>query len=199
MAAADRRSALIGAALRVMARDGVAAATTRAIVAEADMPLASFHYVFSSHAEMMRQVMTFVVEQQIVDTEPFLSTGEDARSTIRRALLAYLESIIAHPEQIQVSYELLQYAMRRPELEHLVREQYERYRAGQVMLLTAADETNNFSWTVPIEELAHLMVTFIDGLTFGWLAQRDTEESMRLLDVFADLLTSLTTPRDPTP
>ena len=55
--AAQRRDALIGAALQVVADRGVAAATTRAIVAEAGMSLASFHYAFESrddHAGIAR-------------------------------------------------------------------------------------------------------------------------------------------------
>ncbi|MFP3394334.1 TetR family transcriptional regulator, partial [Brevibacillus sp. SIMBA_076] len=54
---ADRRMALVQAALRLIARDGVAAATTRRIVAEAGMPLASFHYVFSSRDELMGELI----------------------------------------------------------------------------------------------------------------------------------------------
>ena len=40
-------------ALTVIARDGVHAATTRAIVAEAGMALASFHYAFRSRDELI--------------------------------------------------------------------------------------------------------------------------------------------------
>ena len=54
---ADRRTALVQAALRVVARDGVAAASTRRIVGEAGMPLASFHYVFESRDELMAQLI----------------------------------------------------------------------------------------------------------------------------------------------
>ena len=43
-----RRELLVEAAIRVMARDGVAKATTRSIVAEAGMALAAFHYSFRS-------------------------------------------------------------------------------------------------------------------------------------------------------
>ena len=43
IAVEDRRQALLAAGLRVIARDGMARASTRAIAAEADMPTASFH------------------------------------------------------------------------------------------------------------------------------------------------------------
>ena len=58
--AAERRSALIEAALRVVARNGLAQATTRAIVAEAGMSLASFHYVFDSRDELIDELITTV-------------------------------------------------------------------------------------------------------------------------------------------
>lgn len=44
LAIAQRRELLLAAAWRVMIKDGVAAATTRAICAEAGMPQSSFHY-----------------------------------------------------------------------------------------------------------------------------------------------------------
>ena len=53
--AAERRAALIDAALRVVSRNGLAQATTRAIVAEAGMSLASFHYAFESRDELDRR------------------------------------------------------------------------------------------------------------------------------------------------
>lgn len=64
MAALERRERLVQAALRVIARDGVAAPTTRAIVAEADMPPASFHYVFQSRDELIAELIHYVVDNE---------------------------------------------------------------------------------------------------------------------------------------
>ena len=77
---AERRAALVRAALRVIHRDGVNGATTRAIVAEAHMSLASFHYAFRSRDEMIRELIAFVVqdEQRVsleaLDPDAVLST-----------------------------------------------------------------------------------------------------------------------------
>ena len=62
--AAERRAALAAAARTVIARDGLAAATTRAIVAEAGMPLASFHYAVASRDELLRDVVELVVADE---------------------------------------------------------------------------------------------------------------------------------------
>ena len=59
--APERRAALARAARTVIARDGLQAATTRAIVAEADMPLASFHYAFASRDELLAELVRRVV------------------------------------------------------------------------------------------------------------------------------------------
>ena len=62
--ALERRSSLVDAALRVVAERGVAQATTRAIVAEAGMSLASFHYAFASRDELMAELIRRVVAQE---------------------------------------------------------------------------------------------------------------------------------------
>src|SRR5687767_6056215 len=64
MSADARRAELLQAALRVMSRDGVAAGTTRAIVAEAGMPLATFHYCFRSRNELLRELITLVTTME---------------------------------------------------------------------------------------------------------------------------------------
>ena len=64
MSADARRAELLQAALRVMSRDGIAAGTTRAIVAEAGMPLATFHYCFRSRNELLRELITLLTSQE---------------------------------------------------------------------------------------------------------------------------------------
>ena len=63
MSAGDRRELLVAAAIRVMTRDGVAKATTRAIASEAEMPLGVFHYAFRSKQELMTMVTETIARQ----------------------------------------------------------------------------------------------------------------------------------------
>ncbi|MFB7756763.1 TetR/AcrR family transcriptional regulator, partial [Streptomyces sp. NPDC056121] len=53
MPSAQRRRQLVEAAIRVMARDGVAKTTTRSVVAEAGVSLSVFHYCFDSKQELL--------------------------------------------------------------------------------------------------------------------------------------------------
>ena len=194
MSSVDRRLELVSAALRVIAAHGVNGATTRAIVAEAGMPLASFHYAFDSRDEMMRELVAFVVENETVAVFETFRLGADIHSSIRNALVAYLDTISQDPTHELVMLELMQYALRTPGLEYLAREQWERYRLGVVELLEAAAVNNHIQWSLPVDDVARIVVTFTDGITFAWLADRDAVAATRVIDFAANSLATLASP-----
>jgi DNA-binding transcriptional regulator YbjK len=190
----QRRSALVEAALRVIDRDGIRAATTRAIVAEADMPLGSFHYVFRSRDAMLRDLIAVVVDQERRVASDAVRAGVDIRATVRNALQAYFDLVVADPSREQAMFELLHYALRTEELADLPAAQYRTYRSAALELLQVAAERAGVRWTMPLEDVARLVVTFTDGLTLGWLADRDDAAAARIMDAAADALSSLTEP-----
>lgn len=200
----DRRAELISAALRVVAASGVAAATTRAIVAEADMSLASFHYAFTSRDELLAELVVHVVEQErvVLDVEELradTTTGDEAapelRSVVKAGLERYFELLRADPGREAAMQELSYYAMRTPGLEHLAGEQYRRYAelAGEALMLAA--EVSDSRWLRPVDELARIVIAFTDGLTVAWLVRRDDAEAQQLIDSVASLIGSLAEPR----
>jgi DNA-binding transcriptional regulator YbjK len=190
----QRRSALVEAALRVIDRDGIRAATTRAIVAEADMPLGTFHYVFRSRDAMLRDLIAVVVDQERHVASDAVRAGVDIRATVRSALQAYFDLVVADPSREQAMFELLHYALRTEELADLPAAQYRTYRSAALELIQVAAERAGVRWTMPLEDVARLVVTFTDGLTLGWLADRDDAAAARIMDAAADALSSLTEP-----
>lgn len=194
MSSADRRSALLQAALRVIADQGMTGATTRAIVAEAGMPLASFHYAFVSRDEMMSELISLVLENESLAVFHSFGFGNDVRSSIRDALYAYLRTVEADPDHERVMLELQQYAQRTPGLEHLAREQYDRYRTVVGGLLRTGAENAGVRWSLPVDDVARLVVTITDGITFGWLADRDSAAAGRVIEFAADSLSTLAVP-----
>ena len=185
---------LVEAALRVIARHGVAGATTRAIVAEADMSLASFHYAFRSHSEMMRELVAHVVDAQIATVFASLRLGNDIREALRSGLQAFLEYVTGDPGHEQVLQELVQYALRTPGLERLATEQYDAYRAGVSSVLVEGAAVSRVEWSIPVHDVARLIVTITDGVTLAWLADRDTAAAERVLDFAADSIAALAVP-----
>ena len=194
VSSAERRAALVRAALRVIDRDGVHGATTRSIVAEAGMSLASFHYAFRSRDEMMRELVAFVVQdEQRVSLEALeaLDPDADIRSAVRAGMQAYFELLRAHPSREQALQELVQYSLRTPGLEHLPRAQYASYFHTARVLLERGAENAGVQWSLPIEQLARILIAITDGLTVAWLADRDDEAAGTLIDFAADTIGAL--------
>lgn len=189
--AAERRSTLARAALTVIARDGVAAATTRAIVAEAGMSLASFHYAVPSREDLLRDVIQLVVEGEDAAAAASLALdAPDLRSAVRGVLGAYLDLVRADPGREQAMFELTQHALRSPALADLPAAQYEAYRGLVRRLLEAGADRYRVRWDIPVDDLAGLVVALTDGATLRWLADRDDAAAERLLDLAADTITA---------
>lgn len=189
--ASERRAALIDAALRVVSRNGLAQATTRAIVAEAGMSLASFHYAFESRDELVDELITTVIgrEQQAVLPDPI--TGQTLREILEAGLLRYFEHLRADPDHEQAMLELTQYALRSPERHPLAAAQYARYAELAAHALELAAKHSGARWRSPVDRVARVLVAFTDGLTLTWLVERDDDAARAVVAAAADALTRM--------
>ena len=183
----ERRAALVEAALRVMARDGLAAGTTRAIAAEAGMPLASFHYAFASRDELLRELVHRVVGAELAAAAGQMD-APDLAGCLRQAAAGYLDHLEREPGHEQLMLELTLHAVRDPALRAVARQQYRAYAAGATRLLQRAAEVSGARWRRPLPELARLLVTLVDGATTTWLVDRDTAATRAVLDAAVDQL-----------
>jgi AcrR family transcriptional regulator len=192
---AERRSALVQAALRVVAQRGVAAATTRAIVAEAGMSLASFHYAFASRDELMAELIREIVAQEEASVVlPHPSAGSTVRDVLRSSIQSYLDSMQADPQREKAMFELTHYALRTPEGEHLARLQYEHYYALASTALVAGAEATKVVWDRPVGDVARILIALTDGLTLAWLVNRDDAAAASIMDFAADAVAQLARP-----
>lgn len=181
MPAPERRTALVEAALRVVAREGLARATTRAIVAEAGMSLASFHYAFDSRDELIDELIRTVVARERQAIVPELEPGASLRALLEDGLERYLQHLHADAELEQAMLELTQYALRTPDRHTLAAEQYARYTELAVGALELAAAHTGAVWREPVEHVARVLIAFTDGLTLGWLVDRDDEAARRVI------------------
>ncbi|MFJ1969598.1 TetR/AcrR family transcriptional regulator [Streptomyces sp. NPDC087903] len=188
MAASDRRAELLEAAIRVMARDGVAKATTRAIVSEAGMTLGAFHYCFASRAQMLELVTETLTERYVAEVRGLFAPHKDIRDSVLDSLHAFWKGFEANPGEHQMSYELTQYALRTPGLENVAKRQYEIFLAAFASLLELAAENAGIQWTQPVPVLARYVQSLIDGLNMTWLVDRNSEHSKAVLEMLADHL-----------
>jgi AcrR family transcriptional regulator len=190
----QRRQQLVDAAIRVMTRDGVTKATTRAISAEADVSLSVFHYCFDSKQDLFLAVIETIVGHTAIPAAAEIVPGETLGATVRNALGAYWTHVVENPEEHLLTYEVTQYVLRRPDLVPVARLQYDAYRKAYLDIFTQARELLGVEPAWPLEELADYLVSAIDGLTLQWLVQRDDKAAEAVLDRLAEQVAALLRP-----
>jgi DNA-binding transcriptional regulator YbjK len=95
---AQRRAALLDAAIRIIGRHGLEAVTHRAVAAEAGLPAASTSYYFRSKDELVDEALRAIAEREVaLLSERREALGEAAADvdTIVEALASWIEEQIA--------------------------------------------------------------------------------------------------------
>jgi AcrR family transcriptional regulator len=192
--AAERRQQLIDAAFRVIERDGVPAATTRAIAAEAGAPLASFHYCFASKEELLRELTPTLVNRMLEAAIAGIEPGRSVRDMLREGVRSMWEAAEATRDEQHVLYELTQYALRSPGLEDLAVWQYERYYEEGIRYLEDVSAAAGTEWSVPLPVVSRLLVSFVDGLVLGWVVDGNSADAGAAVDAFIEGLCLLAVP-----
>jgi len=187
---AERRQQLVDAAIAVMMRDGVTKATTRSIVAEAGTSLSVFHYCFDSKDELLEAVIRTIVGKTVTLAEASIVPGADVLEMLRGAIRAYWQHVTSNPEEHLLTYEVTQYCLREPGLAQVAVHQYEHYASAYLALFDSAGYTS----TWPVETLARYLAVVFDGVTLDWLARRDEESALAVLDAVAEHVSTLIKP-----
>jgi AcrR family transcriptional regulator len=178
-----------------MAREGVAAATTRAIAAEAGAPLATFHYAFRSKEELLRDLTPAIVDRMLDEAVNVIEPGRDVKQSLRDSLRGIWAVSEATAREQHILYELTQYALRNPGLEDLARWQYQRYFETASQYLQTVGDAADVDWAPSLAVVSRIVVSFLDGLSLGWLVDRNSEEARAAVDAFAEQLATLARPR----
>lgn len=194
MPSEERRRRLVEAAIVVMTRDGVAKATTRAIVGEADMRLGVFHYAFRDKQELLQNVVETITAHSLERVAEMAEERRTVRATVRATLQAYWDHVVANPAEHRLTYELTQFAMREPGFEDLARHQYDFYLRTMVAFLDDTAARLRVEWTVGTPVLARYLFTLLDGLTLSWLISGDDAGAKGVLDLAATHVEQLARP-----
>ncbi|WP_369255889.1 TetR/AcrR family transcriptional regulator [Streptomyces sp. R35] len=182
MPLAERRRQLTEAAIRAMARDGVAKTTTRSIAAEASVSLSVFHYCFDSKQALVESVITTLTDHSVTVVKDALRPRATLEETVRAGFQAYWDHVRAHPDEHMLTYELTQYALRQPGFEHLARRQYELYSDAYAALIDQLTRSMGLQLRVPVPVLARYLAAMTDGLTLNYLVLGDESAWTEILD-----------------
>lgn len=145
-----RRDLLLEAGARVVARSGVAAATTRAIVAEAGMPLASFHYAFASHEEFLLRL----IERELVPAPAPRPTGD----SFAAALEGFVRGLLSLDAATEGALaELMVHGMQHATLRGEIAQRISAYDEQLIDAFQELAAAHAMEWTVPPARLARLV------------------------------------------
>ena len=121
--ATERRPQLVAAARRVLARDGVARASLRAVAGEAGVPLGTLQHVFPAKELLLRAVIEDVVEEIAHLLEALGDAEHGLESAIRSSLENFWSTLVEGQPGLQLmQYELTVYALRTAERHSLEEE-----------------------------------------------------------------------------
>lgn len=156
---AGRRAAILEAALTVIARDGVARASHRAIATEAAVPLGSTTYYFPSLNALIEEALALCTARMVEQLSAWadeLHDDADLAAGIARVAYEY----IADRDRALVEYELYLSAARAPQLRQAARAWIDGMRA---LLLPRAGH-----------DAAVAITAVIDGFLLEAIATGDT-------------------------
>jgi AcrR family transcriptional regulator len=159
---ADRRSQIVIATCRAIARDGVAAMTTRKIASEAGVNLATLHSLFGSKDALLVAVFDEVTGILIEALPPPAQGRRRARAALVETSAALWALADREPRLPLVRCELLLYLQRRPAHAEEARAQQRRY------LAALADQCRGnragAGGRAACQTLAQLVASHVDGL-----------------------------------
>ncbi|HZL02639.1 MAG TPA: TetR family transcriptional regulator [Cellulomonas sp.] len=193
MPVAERRVQLIEAALRVGCRDGIDAATVRAVAAEASVSLGVVHYCFLDKDELLRAVAAAITEQNVASIG-YIAPATDLRGLLESAVTNFWAGIIANRGEQLLSYELTTTSLRHSELGHVAIEQYEGAWSALEVFLEHIEQGAGIRWKVPRRQLARTIVAVVDGFTLAWLVDGDDEAGKAGMLGFARFLETQAAP-----
>ncbi|MBU8820844.1 TetR/AcrR family transcriptional regulator [Mycolicibacterium goodii] len=194
--AAVREEQIISAAMRVLGRVGVPGTTLRAVAAEAGIPLGTMQHVFPTKDQLLRAVITTVVEDISAAFRAEVELDKGLEHALRHGITSFWERLVMSDIGLQVmQYELTTYSIRAEGSGGLAQVQYERYsslvtdfcRRAAVM----AGERCDIGW----DSLGRIVLAAIDGLILQYVADPDRDRAMGDLGHVLDMIVLLAAPR----
>jgi AcrR family transcriptional regulator len=171
------RNQLISAAIEVVTRDGLGAATTRRISEQAGLPLGTFHYWFSNKEELFECLFEEILKEIEESTGSVDGVRPGATPSVLQLFQLAFSVVSDHGEEgikrQMVPYELTMLALRTPAFRDFARRQYELYR--QVATNMAGPLLDDIDPRLPggPDAVIQLVTALFDGLTLAWMADPD--------------------------
>ncbi|WNZ06740.1 TetR/AcrR family transcriptional regulator [Streptomyces sp. 11x1] len=181
VSAAERRPQLIKAAIELMAREGVAAGSTRAIAAELGVAQATVHYTFGTKEDLYRAVIQHLTQEMVSQVRQAAPDDAGFEETMGVLASALWRTVRHQSSSYQLLTELTMFALRSPHL----REALETHNLGVLSvtseLVTDAAERAGRQLAQPASTVARFFLAGFDGLVLQHLTHPDDEAELSCL------------------
>jgi TetR/AcrR family transcriptional regulator, regulator of biofilm formation and stress response len=169
------RQALLEAAVRVVAAQGLRGLTYRSVAAEAGVTHGSVRYHFGDWSTLVEEALAYCVQRSVEGAQ--LSSPGEGFDAFAAGLVAL---VAADPDAQAFQYELTLEARRRPELRPVMERANEQYRAAvhRELVRNGLDDP----------DLTELVAVAIDGLVFHQTAFGNTSRTERATEALRRLL-----------
>jgi TetR/AcrR family transcriptional regulator, regulator of biofilm formation and stress response len=161
--------------MRLIAREGVAALSTRKIAREAAVNLATLHDLFGRKDDLLLAVLDVatgtMIAALVVDAQP----GKGLRAALVDSFAALCSLLDQVPALPLVRCEVMLYASRRPAQAGLAFQQQQRYLDALQVCYRLAGAQGEIS-AIPFDELAAVVSSSVDGLALQTAAQAPGRE-----------------------
>lgn len=169
---AERRREFVTAGIKVVAREGVARATTRRIAEEADAPTATLHYCFPDKQALLEAVFDATVSEGMSHVRQLIRPGMGLQKGIQEIARGYTDLVRKRPDIQLVFTEMNFWALRQPRSRHLAARAYRLYIDGSVQLLREACESEA-ERGADHERIARQVISVVDGAALQFLSLDD--------------------------
>jgi AcrR family transcriptional regulator len=177
ISADKRREQFVEAAIRVMSREGLDAATTRRIAEEAGAPKGAFHYLFRDKKELLTAVVAAIALQVEQVLREAVDPSRGLAAAIDDGLRAFWRHVVSDDGLQLMQYELVIFGRRTPGFEWVATWLYTRYAAAAQEIFSAAAKHEKVPLPIGIDELSRFLVAAVDGLIIQYEVHRDPEQS----------------------
>ena len=116
---------------------------------------------------------------------------ETVEATLRAALRHYWKTVEDDPNRESVLMALTQHALHDPSIDGVAQRQYRAYHETARKTVHRIATGFGVTWSMPVEDVARMLVVVTDGVTLAWLVDRDSAAARTALDAFAAQLAAL--------
>ncbi|WP_427019271.1 TetR/AcrR family transcriptional regulator (plasmid) [Pseudarthrobacter sp. P1] len=158
----DRKEQLITATIEIMRREGIQAATIRAIAKEANAPLATAHYCFSNKEELMEAA----AEAWFKNLRRFSSDVPEhfgLRKAVEQVAEGYWRALEEEPASILAEIELILWATRNVAVSPLAAKIYPAYEVELGNIFSSAAKIRGEQCHISFDTLVRCFLMIFDG------------------------------------